>query len=86
MSTNSSQVDVTLFPSFLDIFIICVKIARKSECRSAFKILTNKPIRRRFLGRHRWKDNFTMDLKGIGVNVGSWIDTAQDRDYWRVLP
>ena len=26
-----------------------------------------------------------MDLKEIDVNVRSWIDSAQDRDYWRAL-
>ena len=25
-----------------------------------------------------------MDLKEIGINVGNWVDSAQDRDYWRV--
>ena len=26
-----------------------------------------------------------MDLKEIAVSVRSWIDSAQDRDYWRAL-
>ena len=26
-----------------------------------------------------------MDLKVIGINDGNWIDSAQDRDYWRAL-
>ena len=26
-----------------------------------------------------------MDLKEIGVNTKNWVDTAQDRDYWRAL-
>ena len=33
----------------------------------------------------RWEDNIKMDLKEIGVSVRSWIDSAQDRDYWRAL-
>ena len=33
----------------------------------------------------RWEDNIKMDLKEIGVTVRSWIDSTQDRDYWRVL-
>ena len=33
----------------------------------------------------RWEDNITTDLKEIGVDVRSWIDLAQDRDYWRTL-
>jgi hypothetical protein len=26
-----------------------------------------------------------MDLKEIGVNMRNWIDSDQDRDYWRAL-
>ena len=26
-----------------------------------------------------------MDHKEIGINADNWIDSAQDRDYWRVL-
>ena len=26
-----------------------------------------------------------MDLEEIGVNVGYWVGSAQDRDYWRAL-
>ena len=26
-----------------------------------------------------------MDLKEIGINADSWVDSAQDRDYWRDL-
>ena len=33
----------------------------------------------------RWEDNIKMDLKEIGVNVRSWIDSTQDRDYCRAL-
>ena len=46
-------------------------VARMEEGRGAFKILTGKPIR--------------MDLEEIGVNAGNWVDSALDRDYWRVL-
>ena len=57
------------------------------EGRSAFKILTGKPTEKRPLGRPRlrWKGNIRMDLKEIGVNTRSWVDSAQDRDYWRSL-
>ena len=59
-------------------------VARMEEGRSAFKILTGKPKGKRHLGkpRRRWEDNIRMDLKEIGI---SWVDSAQDRDYWRVL-
>ena len=26
-----------------------------------------------------------MDLEEIGINVGNWVDSAQDRGYWRAL-
>ena len=26
-----------------------------------------------------------MDLKEIGINMRNWNDSAQDKDYWRVL-
>ena len=26
-----------------------------------------------------------MDLKEIGFNTKNWVDSAQDRDYWRPL-
>ena len=26
-----------------------------------------------------------MDLKEIGINTRNWVDSAQDRDYWRIL-
>ena len=49
---------------------------------SAFKIFTGKPIGKRPLGRpkHRWED-----LEEIGVNGGNWVDSTQNRDYWKAL-
>jgi hypothetical protein len=35
--------------------------------------------------RRRWVDNFEIDLREIGWDVGDWIDMAQDRDQWRAL-
>ena len=26
-----------------------------------------------------------MDLEEIGINAETWVDSAQDRDYWRAL-
>ena len=26
-----------------------------------------------------------MDLEEININAGNWVDSAQDRDYWRAL-
>ena len=55
--------------------------------RSTFKILTGKPTGKRPLGRtrRRWEDNIRMDLEEIGINAGNWVDSAQDRDYWRTF-
>ena len=58
-------------------------VVRLEEGRSAFKIVTGKPTRKRPLGRprRRWEDNVRMDLIEIGINTRNWIDSAQDRDY-----
>ena len=57
------------------------------EGRSAFKILTGKLIGKRPLGRprRRWEDNIRTDLEETGINAGNWVDSAQDRNYWRAL-
>ena len=57
------------------------------EGRSAFEILTGKPTGKRPLGRprRRWEDKIRMDLEEISINAGNWVDSAQDRDYWRTL-
>ena len=26
-----------------------------------------------------------MDLKEIGISMRNWVDSTQDRDYWRAL-
>ena len=58
-------------------------VRRMEEGSSSLKILTgNKPLRR---SKRRWKDNIRMDLKEIGINTRNWVDSAQDRDYWRAL-
>ena len=57
------------------------------EERSAFKTLTGKPTGKRPLTkpRHRWNDNIRMDLTEIGINTRNWVDSAQDRGYWRAF-
>ena len=62
-------------------------IARMEEVRSAFKISTGKRVGKRPLGRprRRWEDNIRMDLEKLGINAGNWVDSAQDRNYWRAL-
>ena len=58
------------------------------EGRSAFNFfLSGKPTEKRPLRgpRHRWEDNITMDLIEIGINTRNWVDSAQNRNYWRAL-
>ena len=59
----------------------------RMEGRNALKILTGKPTGKRPLGRprRRWEGNIRMDLEEIGINAGNWVDSAQDRNYWRAL-
>ena len=46
---------------------------------SAPGIITGKRPRR------RWEDNITIHLEEIGINAGNWLDSAQDRKYWRAF-
>ena len=59
-------------------------VARMEEGKIPFQILTGKPTGKRSWGRPRcrWEDNNRMYLKGIGINTGNWVDSAQDKDYW----
>ena len=62
-------------------------VARMEEGRSAFELLTGTPAGKRPSGRprRRWEDNIRMDLKEIGIITRNWVDSDQDRDYWRAL-
>jgi hypothetical protein len=62
-------------------------VARIEEDRSSFKILTGEPTGKRPLERlrRRWEDNIRKDLKEIGINTRNWVDSAQNRVYWRAL-
>ena len=46
-----------------------------------------KPTGKRPLGRprRRLEENIRMDFEEIGINAGNWVDSAQDRNYWRAL-
>ena len=54
---------------------------------SAFKILKGTPAGKIPLRRSKriWEDNIRTDLKEIGINKRNWLDSAQDRDYWRAF-
>ena len=55
--------------------------------RSTYRVLVEKPVGKRTLGRprRRWEDNIKMDLQEVGCGGMDWIDVALDRDMWRVL-
>ena len=50
-------------------------------------MLTGKPTGKRPLERprRRWEENIRMDLEEIDINEENWVDSVQDRDYWRAL-
>ena len=49
--------------------------------------MTAIPTGKRLLGRprRRWEDNIRMDLEEICINAGNWVDSTQNRNYWRPL-
>ena len=62
-------------------------MARIEGDRSAFKILKGKATGKRPLGRprRRWENSIRIYLKEIGIKTRNWVDSAQDRDYWKPL-
>lgn len=58
-------------------FRLAEYVARLGDNRNALKNRTGKGS----LGKHRWKVNMRMNLKGMNVNVRNWFESAQDRDY-----
>ena len=57
------------------------------EGTSTFKILTVNLQERDLWGGLcvDGEDNIRIDLEEIGINAGNWVDSAQDRNYWRAL-
>ena len=35
--------------------------------------------------RRRWEDNIRINPEEVGINAENWVDSAQDRNYWRAL-
>ena len=31
------------------------------------------------------RENIRMDLKEIGIDMRNWVDSTQDRDYWKFV-
>jgi hypothetical protein len=57
-------------------------IACMGKMRNVYKILDDKPERKRPVGRprRRYEDNIRMDLREIEWEVVDWSHLAQDRD------
>ena len=53
-------------------------VARMEEARSAFKMLTDIPTEKEYLGRsrRRWENNIRMDFKELDVNMRNWVDSG----------
>ena len=62
-------------------------VASMEKGRSVYILLTGKAIGKRPLRSPRcgWEDNIRMYLKELGTTMRSWVDSAQDRDYWRIM-
>ena len=62
-------------------------VARMEKDRNALKNLIGKLTGKRSLGRPRSRreNNIRMDLKEIGINTRNWVDSTQDRNYYRAL-
>ena len=60
-------------------------VARMEEGRSSIKILIGKSTGNRPLARPRLEDIIRIDLKGIGMNTRNWVDSSQDKNYWRAF-
>ena len=43
------------------------------------------PTSKRRLENPKWEDNAKIYIKEIGIDKRNWVDSAQDRDYWRAL-
>jgi hypothetical protein len=62
-------------------------VARIEEKRNAYRLLVEKPERKRPLGRprRRWVDNIRMDLGEVRWGDVDRIGLAKDRNRWRAL-
>ena len=62
-------------------------VARMMESRGVYRVLVEKPVEERPLGRprRRWENNIKMDLQEVGIEGMHWIDLAEERDKRRAL-
>ena len=57
------------------------------EDDSALKIIIDTPTEKRLLGRprRRREDNIRMYFQEIFINTRNWVDSVQNKDYWRAF-
>jgi hypothetical protein len=62
-------------------------VACMGEERGVYSVLVGRPKCKRPLGRprRRWEDNIKMHLWELGIDVGNWIQLAQERVQWRAF-
>ena len=73
----STEITTYLYPSSMALQVKPYSI-EKTTSTPAGKSPLGRP-------RRRWVDNIRMYHKEIGTNTRNWVDSAQDRDYWRAL-
>ena len=63
---------------------VCSQNGGRYEC---FKNFKGKPTGKRPVGRPRrtWEDNTRRYLKEVVISTRNWVDSDQDRDYWKTL-
>ena len=62
-------------------------VARTLDGTMALKFVTSEFTRKRHLRRlrRRWEDTIRMDQKEMGANTRNLVDSAQDKNYWRIF-
>jgi hypothetical protein len=62
-------------------------VARMGERRDAYRVLVERPVRKKLLGRLklRWEDDIKMDVQKVAWECIEWINLAQGRDRCRAF-